>query len=223
MIKILLVQATNLSCSLTTTILREEPDIEVVGWTTDIEEALQKASASNFVLIDASLPQGQALSLTKQLSEQHPQINVLIFGLPEKPNVVLRYMEAGADGYVPQELQIDDLINNVRAVHDGEALISPKMTAELLKRLNDLATACLDDSFYKELEILTPREREALDLVGQGLTNSEISEKLNIQVGTVKNHIHNILKKLNVNNRYEAANIYQKQVEVRELNIGQVE
>lgn len=212
MIKVLIVQASRLACSLTATILREEPDIKVVGWATTIEEALEKAPRANLVLVDTSLEDDSALEITKQLAKSYADIDVLVFGLPEKPELVLRYVEAGASSYVAEELEANDLLKSIRAVHNQEALISPQMAAQLMSRINELAVACLDiENIQAELAELTPREQETLELISDGKSNQEISECLDIEIGTVKNHVHNILKKLDVNSRYEAATLYNKQ------------
>ncbi len=217
MIKVLVVQATRLACSLTATLLRDEPDIQVVGWAITIEEALEKAPRANLILVDTSLENDSALKITKKLAKSYPEIDVLVFGLPEKPELVLRYVEAGADGYVAEELEATDLLESIRAVHNNEALISPQMAAQLMDRVNELAVACLDiESIQAELEELTPRQREALELIADGKSNQEISDSLDIEIGTVKNHVHNILKKLDINSRYEAAALYNKQKELED-------
>lgn len=217
MIKVLVVQATRLACSLTATLLRDEPDIQVVGWAITIEEALEKAPRANLILVDTSLENDSALKITQKLAKSYPEIDVLVFGLPEKPELVLRYVEAGADGYVAEELEATDLLDSIRAVHNNEALISPQMAAQLMDRVNELAVACLDiESIQAELEELTPRQREALELIADGKSNQEISDSLDIEIGTVKNHVHNILKKLDINSRYEAAALYNKQKELED-------
>ncbi|MCB0036172.1 MAG: response regulator transcription factor [Anaerolineales bacterium] len=218
MIKVLVVQATRLACSLTATLLRDEPDIKMVGWAITVEEALEKAPRANLILVDTSLENDSALKITKQLAKSYPEIDVLVFGLPEKPELVLRYVEAGANGYVAEELEAKDLLDSIRAVHNNEALISPQMAAQLMDRINELAVACLDiESIQAELEALTPRQREALELIADGKSNQEISDSLDIEIGTVKNHVHNILKKLDVNSRYEAAALYNKQKEFEDV------
>ena len=98
------------------------------------------------------------------------------------------------------------MLQHVRAAHDGEAIVSPDIAAALMDHISELAQISsqtdIDPSAYAEL---TPREREVLDLIGEDSSNRQIAEKLFIEVGTVKNHVHNILKKLDVSNRHEAA------------------
>jgi DNA-binding NarL/FixJ family response regulator len=128
-----------------------------------------------------------------------------VLGLNESKAQVLRYVEAGAAGYVLSTHGVEDLLTRVRAAHNEEALVSPAVAAALMARTADLARRFADVEHGAGADELTPREREVLDLVGQGLTNQEIADRLFIELGTAKNHVHSILQKLGVNNRQQAA------------------
>ena len=128
-------------------------------------------------------------------------------GLPQSEEAILTYIEAGADGYVPQDGTMDEILKNIRALHRGEALASPKVIAALMARVNKLAELHSELGLKPDparLADLTPREREVLVLIDQGFSNQEIADRLTIELGTVKNHVHNVLQKLGVNNRWEA-------------------
>jgi DNA-binding NarL/FixJ family response regulator len=119
---------------------------------------------------------------------------------------VLRYVEAGATGYVLKNHSLEDLIETVRAVQDGKVFVAPQIAAALMERLSNLARMFSNvESNVTDTTSLTEREIEVLELIGKGLTNQQIAEKLVIELGTVKNHVHNILEKLNVRTRNEAA------------------
>lgn len=211
MISVLIVNKSRLICGVISTMLKDEEDIHVIGWATDSDEACALIENRNpdIVLISTNLPNNGALALTQNIdSATGPK--VLIMGVPELEEVILRYIEAGAAGYVLRADSADDLITNIRAVYNGEALISPEISAALMARLTELADAKSNVEVGAEgFADLTPRERQVLELISKGLNNQEISQHLVIEVGTVKNHVHNILEKLDVNSRYDAADYWE--------------
>jgi len=208
MIRVVVVHQTRLITSLIATSLDEEEDIQVVGQAGSQSEALTlvEETACNILLVAATLPENGALMLTHTLSQTHPDIKVLIFGVPKSKVLILQYVMAGAAGYVLQEVAADRLFDNIRAAYEGKALISPDIAAVFIEHITELAQlssqAHLDLATY---EALTPREMEVLELIDAGLSNQEIAARLFIEVGTVKNHVHNILQKLDVSNREDAA------------------
>jgi DNA-binding NarL/FixJ family response regulator len=115
-------------------------------------------------------------------------------------------VEAGATGYVLKDHSLEDLIETVRAAQDGKVFVSPQIAAALMKRLSDLAQMFSDvENNVTDTTNLTARELEVLELIGKGMTNQQIAKKLVVEIGTVKNHVHSILEKLNVKTRDEAA------------------
>ncbi|HEX6387681.1 MAG TPA: response regulator transcription factor [Anaerolineae bacterium] len=208
MIRLIIVHQAHLICSLIASVLSEESDIYVIGYATNVEEALSKLERSNcnMILVAATLPDNGALELTKAVAERKSAVKVLVIGLPESENMILQYVAAGASGYVLQDVPVEKLLDNLRAVYDDKAIISPSVAAALMNRITELAQISSQTQVDPEaVHELTPREREVLDLIGQEATNQEIADKLFIEVGTVKNHVHSILKKLDVSSREEAA------------------
>lgn len=208
MVRILIVHPTRFVCSLYASVFDEKPNMEVVAQATSKESALQQVATCNcnIALISATLPDNGALVLTKELSQNYPDIKVLVVGLPESKSAILQYVMAGASGYVLQDVTVDSLFKNIQAVQEDKALVSPAMAAAFMDHIVELARISarpyLEPTAYSEL---TPREIEVLELIDGGLTNQEIADKLVIEVGTVKNHVHNILKKLDVASREDAA------------------
>ncbi len=220
MIHALVVHQAHLISSLITSVLTEEDDVYVVGRAATVAEALTKIELSNcnMILVAATLPDGGALELTRTVAEQYNNIKVLVIGLPESESMILEYVAAGAAGYVLQDVPVERLLENVRAVHQDKAIVSPSVAAALMDRIAELSRITSQHQLNPEAyELLTPREREVLGLIGEELTNQEIAERLFIEVGTVKNHVHNILRKLEVNSREEAA-AYLPLVEANESN-----
>lgn len=208
MVRILIVHPTRLVCSLYASVFDDKPNMEVVAQATKIKDAFEQIETCdcNIVLVSVALPDNGALELTKVVAQKCPKIKVLVVGLPESKNAVLQYVMAGASGYVFQDVTVENLFKHIQAAQEDKALISPTMASAFMDHIAELAHISarpyLEPEAYTEL---TPRELEVLELIGQGLTNQEIAEQLYIEVGTVKNHVHNILKKLDVASREDAA------------------
>lgn len=207
-IRILLVNEIRLMGNVIAAALEDEEDIKVASCVTTIEEALKivQEQVIDVALISTRLPDQGALKLTSAISRLAPDTKVLALGLTEEKKRVLRYVEAGATGYVLKDDSLDDLVHTVRAAIDGKVYVSPRIAAAMMERLSDLAQMFSDiENSVVDNVGLTPREMEVLELIGEGLTNQQIADQLFIEVGTVKNHVHNILDKLNVTSRGEAA------------------
>lgn len=208
MIRVLVVHQAKLIANVIASVLAEETDIHVVSTAVSVEEAAGKLERSNcnMVLVAANLPENGALALTETVAQAHPGTKVLVIGVPQSEHLILQYVMAGAAGYVLQDVPVEKLLDNVRAAHADEALISPTVAAALINQVTELAQiSSRYDLDPQAIDSLTPRERDVLNLIGEGLTNQEIADRLVIEVGTVKNHVHNILKKLDVSSREEAA------------------
>jgi len=204
MIRVLVVNNMRLISSVITTVLMDEPDIQVVGRTTSVEEAIAHAPECDVLLVTTQLQDNGALRITRAIAQTGMPAKVLIIGLAESKREILQYAEAGAAGYVLQNESVHDLLIKIRASYHDQALISPEVAAALLSRVSELAQASPTTDDLGNAEELTPRETEILELIGKGLSNREVADHLVLEVGTVKNHVHSILQKLNVSNRHEA-------------------
>ena len=188
--------------------LEDEPDINVVACVTSYEEALQviREKEVDVALVSTRLPDHGGLRLTNAISDIAPATKVLALGLTEEKKRVLRYVEAGAAGYVLKDDSLEDMIEIVRATQEGKVFVSPQIAAAMMERLSDLAQMFAGvENNITDTTALTSREVEVLELISKGFTNYQIAQHLVIEVGTVKNHVHNILEKLNVSSRGEAA------------------
>lgn len=210
MIRVFLVNEVPLTCDAIATVLREEADMSVVGCAHSSEEALARAAECDVVLISTDLGSQKTLELVHALKETAPTVKVLILGLTESREQVLQYAQAGAIGYILADDSVEEMILRIRKAWQDQALISPKIAGALMRRLNELARLAIQPAAAmgengNGTHGLTPREFEILELIAQGLSNREIAERLVIEVGTVKNHVHNILQKLEVSSREDAA------------------
>lgn len=207
-IKIFIIHSSRLVCETIAALLKDERDIIVTGYATNMDGVLSRLDSCDVVLVSVKLPNDEALRLTQMVTDMALNIKVLVMGLIESGQAILRYVEAGAAGYIRRKESAQELAQNIRAAYNNKALISPQIAALLISRISELSDVGLDtdpNNSYKAYD-LTPREREVLELMVQGSSNRQIAEKLVIEVGTVKNHVHNILKKLDLNSRRDVAN-----------------
>lgn len=215
MIRILLAHPSRLVCDSLRTALDSVEDVYVVGCATSAEELHFLLPHGNVVLLGSELRDASAFELLDEIRMTHPQTKVLILGADDRPAAIIDYVEAGAVGYILQNESVEDMVQKLQATQEEKAIISPAVAAAMMERLSHLANleipAAFLDAREAQLDELTSREEEVLDLISEGCTNQEIADRLIIQCGTVKNHVHNILKKLEVNNRHEAATLFQMQ------------
>lgn len=213
MIRVLLAHPSRLLCDSLRTALDNQENVYVVGCATTVEELHFLLPHGNIVLLGTDLDGENALALLDEIRTTHPEKKVLVMGLSDHPDVIIRYVEAGAAGYILQNESVQEMMQKVEAAYEEKAIVSPSLAAAMMQRLTRLANLETPIAFFEErgtqLDELTNREEEVLTLITKGCTNREIAERLIIECGTVKNHVHNILKKLEVNNRHEAASIYQ--------------
>lgn len=188
----------------------KEEEMRIVSVVDTLEEAYLHLRYSDVVIVGNAL--AQAPTLIEEISNDHPEVNVLVSGVEEEVEQILRYVEAGADGYLAREEAPEKMVQKIEATIEGEALVSPRVAASLLSRVatlsNHVPVSTHRSLSQVEYEELTPRQSEVLELLHEELSNRQIANRLHIQVGTVKNHVHHILKKLDVHDRYEAAAAY---------------
>ena len=206
MIRILIVSQYLFICNALSSVLESEPDMEVVGSVISIRDALDMVSKADLVLVNVNMPNNGAFKLINSINSAKLTAKVIVLGLTETKEHVLQYLQAGASGYVLKDDSVDDMLQRIREVNSGQTQVSPTIATALISRLYEY-TFLLNQvkTGIGQSSTLTSREQEILVLVGQGLTNQEIADQLVIEVGTVKNHVHNIMQKLDVNTRQEAA------------------
>ena len=184
-------------------VLGKQAQIEVLGTMAPDDSRLPMVLAlgPDIVLVDGSLPENaSAVSL---IIDNAPDVRVIVFGIPETESAILLYAEAGVHGYLPEAGTIEDLLAAMEQVQKGELSCPPKVAGLLLRRVSQLASEA--DRLSVDPSRLTRREMEVIQLIDQGLSNKDIARRLGIEVSTAKNHVHNILEKLHVTHRGEAA------------------
>lgn len=213
MIRLLIVHEVHLIADLTASVLRIKSDIEVVTCVATIDAALTLLRKAQYdvLLVSITLPNAGAMLLTQAVVQMDRAGKILITGMLETKTVILSYLEAGASGYVYQDEAVVDFVEKIRAVNRGEFPVSPSIAAVFIARISELKQqvsklnglqALNTASIYAKL---SERECEVLSLIEQGSSNQGVAHILCIEVGTVKNHVHNILDKLGVRTREQAA------------------
>ncbi len=187
------------------TVLEGAEDLSVVGEAATAEEAVARAQAirPDLVLMDVRLgPKGDAggIEACRAVRSELPESHVLMFSSYGDREAVVASLLAGADGYLTKNVGRAQLLDALRAVARGESLLDPKVTGPLVDRLKELSAKEQPSD-----DPLSPREREVLALIARGLTNKEIAEDLVISEHTARNHVTNILDKLGLSRRAEAA------------------
>jgi DNA-binding NarL/FixJ family response regulator len=213
MIRVLIADDSGLICDAMRTILDREKDIYVVGCARTCEETDFLLPHADLLLIGPALEGDCTHELVRRIHNEDGDKKIIVVGIHNQPEEITRFIEAGALGYVLRQESVSKLVEKIIAVNDGKALVSPDIAWHLMRRLSQLAQQPFIGGWGVEsmsgLHELTAREREVLSLMGAGYSNREIADQLVIGWGTVKNHVHSILKKLETNSRHEAAAIYR--------------
>ena len=182
------------------TSLNAEPGFKVAAETSSGEEALELAQSllPDVVLLDVSMPGWDGITTAQKISAACPATTIVMLTVSDDKDRLLAALKAGARGYVLKGVSGKELAQVVRSAVAGEVYVSPSIAAEMLVSLTQ-------GKAPDPLQELTPREREILSLIGSGLTNREIGEKIFLSEKTVKHYVTNILQKLQVRSRVEAA------------------
>jgi len=179
-------------------LLEREPDFCVVGEASDGREAIEVTDAQkpDVVVMDVAMPNLNGIEAARRITASHANTSVVILSMHSDESYVLRALNAGARGYLLKDSAESDLIAAVRAVSEGKAFFSPAISKLLVEDyVRQLRQRGVEDSY----ELLTPRERELLQLLAEGKTTKEIATALNLSPHTVETHRANVLRKLNLN------------------------
>lgn len=182
-------------------LFQTEPDIAIVGEADSGEAAIAVVTAlkPDVVVMDIAMPGMSGIEATRRIKAVSPETAVLALTMHEEEPYFFQMLEAGASGYVPKRAAADDLVSAVRVVAQGQVFLYPSLARLLVQDYLQREAA----GQTEEADLLTPREREVLTLIAQGLTNREIAEALVISVKTVDRHRENIMHKLNLHSRVE--------------------
>ncbi|MGJ7419464.1 response regulator [Streptomyces cinereoruber] len=186
-------------------LIDDEPDMEVVGEAATADQALARGPAlrPDVAVLDVRLPDGDGIAVCRELRSAMPGLACLMLTSFDDEDALIDAIMAGAAGYVLKQIKGSDLVAAVRTVATGQSMLDPATTARLMRSLRGPEAARPPED--ERLAALSERERAVLELVGEGLTNRGIAERLFLSEKTVKNHISRLLGKLGVERRVQAA------------------
>lgn len=194
-------------------VLNRQDDIAVTGTARTREELEFALPHCDVLLITPRLEQSCVRELIAETRSRYPDVKIVLVATEADPEILVSYLQEGANGYVLGDEPVQSVVKKVRASYADQAHVSPDVAAELMSRLVELAQngGGLQPLSGKisNVRLLTKREHEVLSLVSRHYTNQRIAAELVIAPGTAKNHVHNILGKLEVSSRLQAADIYQ--------------
>jgi two-component system response regulator DegU len=185
-------------------ILELEDDIEVVAQASNGSEAIQlaKEHRPDVILMDINMPGINGLQAIKQIKDERLTSRIIVLTIHEDREYLFKTLQMGAEGYVLKDAEPKVLVDAIRNVHSGRSYIQPNMTMELVREFSRVTMHERDKDCDSNL---TAREMEVLKLIAEGMINKEIAKALYISEKTVKNHVSNIFRKLNVSDRTQAA------------------
>jgi len=188
-------------------LIGEQPDFEIVGEAENGLQAVELAHAlqPDLVVMDVEMPVMTGVDATRRIRDELPAVKVVILSVSEADDHVFDAIKYGAHGYLLKDLRPEQLYELLRAVMRNETALSPAIAGRLLREFREHSDRRHVTTAEPAGPDLTQREIQILQLVADGLSNKEIGTKLSITEGTVKNHVHNALEKLQLENRIQAA------------------
>lgn len=215
-IRVLVVDDHPMFCNGLHVLLDSLPQMKWVGEAGSGQSAVDLALElqPDVILMDIQLPGMNGIDATRQILRDSPHIGVLMVTMYEDDDMVFAAMQAGARGYLLKGSDQDEIIRAIQAVSGGEAIFSPSIARRLVSYFSRPQAATVPPTLFPEL---TEREREILDLIASGYNNTEIAERLVLSGKTVRNHVSNVLSKLQVSDRAHAI------IRAREAGLGKIE
>ncbi len=188
-------------------ILGKEEDIEICGLASNGEEAyhLCKWNKPDIVLMDIKMPKVNGVEATKRIKESFPNIKIIVLTTFNDDEYIYDALKFGASGYLLKDATPEKIAEAVRTVYNGGALIQPDVATKVIDRFSQMAIGGNEQVMDERVELLTDREKDVCRLLGEGKNNKEIAYELFLSEGTVKNHITNILNKLELRDRTQLA------------------
>jgi DNA-binding NarL/FixJ family response regulator len=203
-VRVLLVDDDDLMRAGLRAVLSSDESVAVVGEASDGRSAVDyvRALRPDVILMDVRMPDLDGISATREVLAVSPDVRVVILTTFEEDDYIFGALNAGASGFLLKRTKPEELIAAILAIAAGDSLLSPSVTRRVIERMARQPVA--DPSASERLDELTPREREVLELIARGLSNSEIAAALFVEESTVKTHVKRILMKLRLRDRVQA-------------------
>lgn len=189
-------------------IIDSQPDMQVIGEADDGLEAIVKAGQlkPDLILMDIQMPAFDGIDATAKIKKDYPDVVIVMLTVRDDDEQLFKAIKFGAQGYLLKNIRSSEMLAMLRGAMQGEAALSPGMAANVLEEFRRMSLQSPPKD-QNEIATLTRREHDVINLVVSGLSDKEIADNLTLSVHTVKSHIRNILSKLQVNNRREAAEL----------------
>jgi RNA polymerase sigma factor (sigma-70 family) len=206
-IRLLLIEDNRLLRDGINSILKAHKDIIIIAASGDGKHTLVKIKElkPNVILLDLGLRSQNSLHVVEIVKKDFPNAKIIVMDLAPVQADILQYVKAGANGFILKDASLNDFLITIRTVAEGSTVLPPLLVDSLFSQIVDHAVR-EGKTKLKEAVRMTAREREVIVLLGEGLTNKEIAQKIHVSTYTVKSHIHNIMEKLALHTRLEIAN-----------------
>ncbi|MFN2571811.1 MAG: LuxR C-terminal-related transcriptional regulator [Gemmatimonadales bacterium] len=204
MISVALIEDNRLVREGITALLKDYADLKVVAGTSAPDSALLKAARPDVVLLDVGLARHSSLRVAEQVRREFPDAKVIVMDLLPVHEDIVEFVNIGVSGFIMKDATLDDLVKTIRAVAQGAHVLPPQMTNTLFSQIAKVAVARQGPDALEAVR-MTPREREVINLIAEGLSNKEIATRLDIATDTVKSHVRNIMEKLLLHTRLQIA------------------
>jgi DNA-binding NarL/FixJ family response regulator len=206
-IRLLLIEDNRLLRDGILSILKTHKDIMIITASGDGKNTLLKIQQlkPNVVLLDLGLRSQNSLHVVEIVKKEFPQAKIIVMDLAPVQADILQYVKAGANGFILKDASLNDFLITIRTVAEGSTVLPPLLVDSLFSQIVEYAVR-EGKSKLKEAIRMTKREREVIGLLGEGMSNKEIGQKIHVSTYTVKSHIHNIMEKLALHTRLEIAN-----------------
>jgi DNA-binding NarL/FixJ family response regulator len=204
MITVAIVDDNRLVREALTAMLDRVPDLRVVG-TGVADAAFLDQAKPDVLLLDVGLVDDDSLGVAAALAKQAPRTKIVVMDLIPANEDIVQFVNAGVSGFVLKDATFDEFVTTIRSVAAGGKVLPPRMAESLFSQIASTASAAQGRARVLEDVRMTKREREVIELIGEGLSNKEIAQRLNIAAHTVKSHVRNVMEKLTLHTRLQIA------------------
>jgi DNA-binding NarL/FixJ family response regulator len=185
-------------------LLNQVPDVKVVAGAPSGDMSLLRDVTPQVVLLDLGLRDGDSLRIAERVKKEFPDSKIIVMDLLPAHEDIVEFVHAGVSGFIMKDATLDDLVNTIRSVSEGAHVLPPQMTGTLFSQIAKDAVAKGRPATMDSVR-MTPREREVINLIAEGLGNKEIAARLHIATHTVKSHVRNVMEKLMLHTRLQIA------------------
>ncbi len=206
-IRLLLIEDNRLLRDGISSIVKSQKDIYIIAASGDGKSTLSKIKQlrPNIVLLDLGLRSQNSLHVVEIVKKEFPEARIIVMDLAPVQADILQYVKAGANGFILKDTSLKEFLITIRSVAEGSTVLPPVLVDSLFSQIVDYALR-EGNPLLRESVKMTKREREVILMLGEGLSNKEIAQKIHVSAFTIKSHIHNIMEKLALHTRLEIAN-----------------